>query len=117
MDYEFTLPWPPSINGYWRNFKGRQIISKRGRDFRARVIEHMQSIGLYDEKLSQQLSVSLNLNPPTLRSYDIDNFTKAVFDGLTHAHFWLDDSQVSELRITKGEKVKDGSVIVKVYTI
>ena len=66
-DYHFELPYPPSINGYWRTFRNRQIISKRGRDYRAKAIESMQSLGLYDEMLSGRLQVHLTLHPPTLR--------------------------------------------------
>ena len=111
-DYKFELPYPPSINGYWRTFRNRQIISKRGRDYRAEAIESMQSLGLYNEMLSGRLQVSLTLHPPTLRKYDIDNFCKATFDALSHAKFWDDDEQIDSLSIKKAEKIKGGKVIV-----
>ena len=114
MSYKFTMPWPPSINGYWRTFKNRQIISKRGRDYRANAIAHLIDIKLYNEKLSEPLRVELVLNPPTLRRYDIDNFNKALFDALSHGNFWIDDEQVIELKITKGAKTKNGNVMVTV---
>lgn len=117
MSYEFELPWPPSINGYWRAFNNRQIISKRGREYREDCIAAMGGFGLYNEGLHQRLSVSLTLNPKTLRSYDVDNFTKAVFDSLTHARFWGDDSQVDILTVKKGVKTPGGNVIVKVEII
>lgn len=25
-----TLPFPPSVNSYWRNIKGRTLISEKG---------------------------------------------------------------------------------------
>ena len=117
MSYEFELPFPPSINGYWRTFRNRRIISKRGREYRAQAIEVMQSLNLKGESVSERLSVRLTLHPPTLRKYDCDNFTKAVFDALTHADFWEDDEQVDRLVIEKAEKVKGGKVIVKVEVI
>lgn len=112
--YDFELPFPPSINGYWRTFRNRQIISKRGRDYRALAVEAMQSLNLHGENLTERLSVRLKLHPPTLRKYDCDNFTKAVFDALTHALFWQDDEQVDRLTIIKGDKVKGGKVVVYV---
>ena len=112
--YEFTLPWAPSINGYWRAVRGRQIISKRGRDYRKSALIELGNTGLLNEKLSGRLSVTLKLNPPTLRKYDLDNFCKGVFDALTEGQFWLDDEQVDRLTITKGEKVKGGTVDVTV---
>lgn len=117
MSYEFELPFPPSINGYWRTFRNRQIISKRGREYRAKAIEVMQSLNLNGENVTERLSVRLKLHPPTLRKYDCDNFTKAVFDALTHAEFWEDDEQVDRLVIEKAEKVKGGKVIVKVEVL
>jgi crossover junction endodeoxyribonuclease RusA len=113
-DYEFELPYPPSVNGYWRAFRNRQIISKRGREYRAEAVKAMQLQGMYEEGVSDRLSVSLTLHPPTLRKYDIDNFCKASFDALSHAGFWVDDEQVDQLSIKKGEKVKGGKLVVKV---
>ena len=117
VDYEFTMPWPPSINGYWRTFRNRQIISKRGRQYRDAVYAEATKLGLLNELIDKKLSVSIVLNPPTLRKYDVDNFNKALFDGLTHAGFWVDDEQVQKLTIAKGEKIKDGNVKVKVNLI
>jgi crossover junction endodeoxyribonuclease RusA len=117
MSYEFEMPWPPSINGYWRAVQGRQIISKRGREYRAAAIKHLDEIGLSGEMLESNVSVSLVLNPPTLRRYDVDNFNKALFDSLSEASFWVDDEQVQKLTVAKGEKVKGGNVKVKIELI
>lgn len=114
-DYQFEMPWPPSVNGYWRSFKGRQIISKRGREYRKAVIAELERIGIAGDKLSERLRVAIKLHPPTLRRYDCDNFTKAVFDALSHAQFWLDDEQVDYMSVEKCEKIKGGKVVVSVY--
>lgn len=116
-DYEFTLPFPPSINGYWRTFRNRQIISKRGREYRLEVLRLCKILGIEDELIDSKVSVSLILNPPTLRRYDVDNFNKALFDGLTNAGFWVDDEQVQKLTVSKGEKTKGGNVIVKIKVL
>lgn len=116
-DYEFTMPWPPSVNGYWRTFRGRQIISKRGRQYRLDVADKCKELGLLGEKISSGISVFITLNPPTLRRYDVDNFNKALFDGLTHAEFWIDDEQVQRLTVQKGEKIKGGNIEVTVKII
>lgn len=113
-DYELELPWPPSVNGYWRSFSGRQIISKRGRDYRKEVERLMQSYGLSNENITERLSVSIKLHPPTLRKYDLDNFNKAVFDALTHSNFWGDDEQVDRLTVTKEVKTPPGFVRLKI---
>lgn len=109
-DYRFTLPYPPSINGYWRNFRGRQIISKRGREYVNLVAEKMLELKLHSEMIGCDVNFSMTINPPTLRKYDVDNFTKGVFDALTKCGFWVDDDQVQQLTVKKGEKVKGGNV-------
>lgn len=113
-DYEFSMPYPPSINGYWRTFRGRQIISKRGREYRKHAIEVMNDLGLSGELISERMRLSVIIHPPTLRKYDIDNWCKAPFDALTHAEFWIDDEQIDSLLIKKGEKVKGGLLKIKV---
>tara|TARA_R110000822_G_scaffold91912_1_gene211724 strand:+ start:834 stop:1187 length:354 start_codon:yes stop_codon:yes gene_type:complete len=117
MSYQFEMPWPPSVNGYWRTFRNRQIISKRGREYRKNSLLLLDSMDLSNEKLSSRLSVSVTLNPPTLRKYDVDNFTKAAFDALSVANFWVDDEQVDRLAVTKGIKTQGGNIQIKVEVL
>ena len=113
MSYSFDLPWPPSVNGGYRGvFRGRILLSKKGREYKKNAIEHIESIGLKGEKLSGRLSVKIKLYPPDKRRRDIDNYTKAAFDALTDAEFWDDDEQVDRLTIEKCEKIKSGKVVV-----
>lgn len=37
MTQELQLPFPPSTNHYWRMWRGRMVIGREGRVFRARV--------------------------------------------------------------------------------
>jgi len=109
---KFKMPWPPSVNGYWKPFRNRLIISKRGREYRKQAIFALQNLSLYNIYIDFELSVKLILNPPTLRKYDIDNFQKALFDAFTHGGLWVDDVCVVELLILKGKKTKNGNVEV-----
>lgn len=109
---ELTLPFPPSINGYWRAYRGRQIISKRGRAYRASVLKQM--LCEKRPRFQCELDVHMVLVPPDRRQRDIDNYTKAVFDALTHAGFWADDSQVKRLTIEMRTPEKPGAVWLKV---
>lgn len=113
-DYEFTLPWSPSVNGMRAIFRNRMITTKKGRDYHKAVKSLMSDLGLNNEGIADRLHVSMVLNPPTLRKYDIDNRCKAVFDALSQCGFWLDDEQIDSLNIKKGEKTKGGSIQIKV---
>ena len=113
-DYEFDLPWPPSVNGMRAVFRNRMITTKKGRDYHKAVQLLMTDLNLSNEGIADRLHVSMVLNPPTLRKYDIDNRCKAVFDALSISGFWLDDEQIDSLSIKKGEKVKSGLIKVRV---
>ncbi len=113
-DYEFEMPWPPSVNVWKTPFRNRMILTEKGREYRAKVIEACENLGINNEMIDGEVAVSMVLNPPTLRKYDIDNFTKSLFDGLTHAGFWVDDERVTSLIIRKGVKTKGGNVMMKI---
>jgi len=112
-----VLPWPPSVNGYWRSYRGRQIISKRGREYRASAAAEMAVAGLLNAQISGPVKVSIDLHPPTLRRYDVDNWAKAPLDALTHAGVWQDDEQVQELTLRKCGKEKPGCIVIEIEEI
>jgi crossover junction endodeoxyribonuclease RusA len=117
MNYEFEMPWPPRVNARTNPFRNRMILSKRGREYRVDALAALKELGIDKELVSSRLSVSLVLNPPTLRKYDIDNFCKSLFDALTVGEFWIDDEQVDRLIVTKGVKTKGGNIQIKVEVI
>ena len=116
-DYEITLPWSPSVNGMRAVFRNRMITTKKGRDYHKAVHKLMDDLNLSGENIEDRLHVSMVLNPPTLRKYDIDNRCKAVFDALSQCAFWIDDEQIDSLTIKKGEKIKGGSIVIKVIKL
>jgi crossover junction endodeoxyribonuclease RusA len=95
---EFTLPWPPSVNTYWRNFDGRMIISARGREYREIVGDQM-TLQKMVKHFKGQLRIEIEAFRPDKRRRDLDNLLKATLDGLAHAGVYEDDSQIVDLRI------------------
>ena len=81
---EITLPWPPSVNTYWRNFDGRMIISARGREYRETVGDQM-TLQKMVKHFKGQLKVEIEAFRPDKRRRDLDNLLKATLDGLAHA--------------------------------
>lgn len=115
------LPWPPSINGYWRHVvmgkRAAVLLSAKGREYRQQVMEHVNAAGI-DSPLDGRLGVLMLLHAPTRRKYDIDNRLKAVLDGLEHAAVFIDDEQVDRLEVIRGDVRKnDGAVIVHIETL
>lgn len=96
------LPWPPSMNHYWRNVPGRgTLISAEGRQYRQDV-QVQVLIQRAAKKLSGRLEVAITAFPPDKRRRDLDNLLKSCLDALTHAGVWLDDQQIDDLRIVRG---------------
>lgn len=122
-DYEFTMPWPPTVNHYHqpiRRGKGVRVIKgAEAKKYAKQMETYLAEIGIANERINEsaKLSVHLILHPPTLARYDIDNRTKGVFDALSNVNFYADDSQIVKLVIEKGEKIQGGNVEVKVNII
>ena len=95
-----TLPWPPSVNYYWRHVpfgsKIRTILTREARKYKTDV-EAIVMAKNAAAGLSNPLAVDLVLFPPDNKKRDIDNYSKGLFDALTEAGVWKDDSLVKEL--------------------
>lgn len=112
-----TIPFPPSVNGYWRSVRGRNILSARGRQYRLDGLQTLAEQAVSPLPADARLSVTITLNPPCKRRRDVDNYSKAALDLLTHAGIWGDDSQVDRLTVQRGEIRKPGNAVVEVALI
>jgi crossover junction endodeoxyribonuclease RusA len=110
--FEIVLPYPPSINHYWRRVGPRTLISREGRRFRQRVMAVLAARGV--QPLQGPLAVEVEVYPPDNRRRDIDNVQKALLDALQHGGAYLDDSQVVRLAIVKREPVDGGKTLVRI---
>jgi len=102
---QITLPWPPSVNTYWRHpttgkLAGRHLISEQGRKYREAVRALVLESGRR-EKFTGPLSVHIEAFPPDRRRRDLDNILKSILDSMTYAGVWEDDYQVEELSISR----------------
>ena len=116
MRYTLELPFPPSLNDYYKpmyNHKRRFSYitrSKKGKAFRKEVSGLLR---VYPTFLGN-VHVSTILYPPSAHRRDLDNFTKCLWDSLTHAKIWKDDSQVKSSYCEWGEIVKFGKVYMEI---
>lgn len=108
------FPFPPSTNTYWRNVKGRTLISERGRRYRLAVLKILYTVDRDRLPFEGRLAVELDLYPPDRRRRDVDNYSKALLDALEHAGVYADDEQIYDLHIRKHDpRDKLGSVRVR----
>lgn len=98
---ELTLPWPPTVNTYYRNIAGKTLISAKGREYRAAVADQVL-IQRGAKLFAGRLAVQIVAHVPDKRRRDLDNLLKCTLDSLTHAGVWLDDSQIDSLTISRG---------------
>jgi len=103
------LPYPPTINHYYGHRGSSKFIAKKGKDFRLTVQEIVAANSV--KMLTKRISIGICLYPPDRRKRDIDNPVKALFDSLTHAGVWQDDSQIDLLEVRRKEVVKGGYVM------
>ena len=115
QEVKCLLPFPVSTNTFYRNFNGRMVISKRGRDFKSEVGMLIQSergehgVPLFGKEL---VSLNMVLNPPDKRRRDIDNFSgKSILDSLIGG-LYEDDCQVKKLTVEFGEVVNGGQLVL-----
>jgi len=97
----FTLPFPVSVNRYWRTFRGRVIVSAIGRQYQKDVASAVAGI-MPAKPIEGRIAVEILLHAADARRRDIDNSAKALLDAMTKAGIWQDDSQIDDMRITRG---------------
>lgn len=108
-----TLPWPPSTNHYWRHFRGRTVISREGRTFRASVCALLAGGGPRKPPAGGRIALAMDAFPPDRRRRDLDNLQKSTLDALQHAGIYLDDSQVDVLLTQRRDVVPGGRLTVR----
>jgi Holliday junction resolvase RusA-like endonuclease len=96
---EFELPWPPSVNHYYRHVGPRVLISRDGRRYRETVVSMFRNAGA--AMYCCPVEIAIELYPPDTRRCDVDNSLKCLLDTLTHAGLYEDDSQIRKLTVTK----------------
>lgn len=114
---KIELPYPPSVNHYWRHAGRHVYISRDGRIYRERVAACVLAHGIHGEALTGHISLTISIYPPDRRRRDIDNVLKSLLDAMQHARIYDDDSQIVKIEIAKKEPVAGGKVVVYVEEI
>ena len=108
----FDLPYPPTVNLYYRHVGAKVLISSKGRQYRKDVEALVAAQGR--SRLDGQLEVTIDVYPPDRRKRDLDNTLKSLLDSLQHAGVYADDSQIRRIDIQRMGVVPGGKAVVKV---
>jgi crossover junction endodeoxyribonuclease RusA len=111
------LPWPPSVNRYWRHptrgpLAGRHLISEDGRRYRTEVA----ALWMRDPQplVLGRIAIDIEAAPPDRRRRDLDNILKGLLDALVHARIIVDDELIDDLRIRRLEPRAPGCVMLTI---
>lgn len=135
-ELSFSLPWPPTLNSYWRHIvipigKGAKsaapgkrtkhrsatILSEDARNYRDSVLGALDAQKLLGRRLTGRLRVEISVFPPDLRDRDLDNLPKGILDSLKNARMFRDDADIDDLRILRKGVLSGGRVLVTITEI
>ena len=112
MTLELELPWPPSVNHYYRHVGPRVLISRDGRKYRELVTALVNRNGF--RPFQGRISLHAEFYPPDRRRRDLDNVGgKVLLDTLQAAGLFKDDCQIKRIYLEMHEPVDGGLCFVK----
>lgn len=132
MKNVLSLPYPPSMNRYWRNFRGRTVLSRDAVAYKEEVQQIAIETGV--KPVSGCAMVYFTLHPPlpkdwkkraakdpdnwimSVRRIDLDNALKVVFDAL-QGICYDDDRQIIHIQANLGQPVQDGGLTAVVVPL
>ncbi len=114
MIFELYTDYPPTVNNYYVKTQRGIYISKKGKEFREKLIKDALEQVANMKALRCRLAVEIVAWPPDNRRRDLDNIKKSLFDAITHAGLWEDDSLIDQDFTYRGSPVKDGRLYIKV---
>lgn len=103
-----TLPYPPSVNRYWRMVSGHMTLSSEARQYKEQVGWLCNVAGM--QPADGPVSLRISVYRPQRRG-DLDNTLKALLDALS-GHAYVDDAQVVEIHAWRFDDGKDPRVEV-----
>ena len=111
---QLTLPWPPSVNHYYRRVGPRTLISREGRAYRKNVCALLAGNGARKPPSGGRIALAMDAFPPDRRRRDLDNLLKSTQDALAHAGIYEDDSQIDLLAVRRMRPVPEGRLVVRI---
>lgn len=121
---KLTLPFPPSVNHYWRHVvlgnppkqRAATLLSADGRKYKDAVDNVVKRQG-GGRGLAGYVAVHVMLHYPDKRRRDLDNHAKALLDALVESRVLLDDSQIRDLHLVRGDVLAGGKAVVTIREI
>lgn len=112
------LPFPPSMNTYWRHVGAKVLVSREGRVYRD-LVSKLILLGPHWNQLPLvgRLAMHIVARAKDRRARDLDNLGKAILDSLQYAGVYPNDSHIDDLHFVRGDTDPTGSVTVTISII
>jgi crossover junction endodeoxyribonuclease RusA len=110
---KLTLPIPVSANRYWRNFRGRMVISAEAKAYKAEVWGLAKEAGA--QLMAGELSLTMIVYRPAKRG-DLDNYTKILADSLQGV-LYDNDSQIVRILAERHDDKHNPRVEVEISQV
>lgn len=103
------LPVPPSANRYWRNMRGRMVVSQEAQAYKQHVRLLCGSLDPFEGEVALQFRVFR-----ARRAGDLDNFEKVLLDALKGI-LYPDDSAVVEIHALRDDDRDNPRIMLRVW--
>lgn len=119
--FVLELPYPPSVNRYFRMFRNRIVTSAEAREYKAQAGWLARERGLH-APLDGPVALRAFLHPRATkmkskavmpRCIDLDNALKVALDAM-NGIVYEDDRQIAEIHITREKPMPGGRLFVQV---
>lgn len=108
-----VVPYPPSVNHYWRHHRGQVLVSAKGRAYRKNISASIPPT----QTLKGRVELKIDVYPPDKRRRDLDNVLKALLDGLRTAGVYEDDSQIDHLDVLRCGVFPGGKCVLEIMEV
>ena len=117
---KITIPnVPMSVNCMYRTYKGRVILSRRGREYKSETKKYIDNyIESMDdfEPIEGRVKIELDICFRDKRKRDLDNYVKSVIDSIKNKLFG-DDDLIFELNVRKHIQSEKNETIIEITKI
>lgn len=110
----FELPWPPSVNDYWRSSHVARRVhrTEEAKSYATRAALRMLEQRVPRLGLDSAIQVTVVVRPPCAsRRRDLDNVLKATLDALVAYRLVSDDSRVDRIVVERGAPHASGGAL------
>ena len=114
--FKLELPYPISVNRYWKFWRNQPRVSKEARAYKIAVaaiaIEHGVTVIDGDVAIAFVLHPKMTKGGVASRTrMDLDNAQKVAIDALNGVAY-IDDKQIVDIRMTLGAAMQGGGLSV-----